>query len=435
MKTFAWDDLLRHHPIFSKIDHKRVQWLLDDEVSLERLYPAGTTILREGEVGDSVFVIGSGLVDVTLSGGEGKKASVAALRRGEIFGEMAFFEHRPRSATLVATEASTVLEIKGPKFSALIDEYPDIEFKVLLKMSERLRSADALILATQMSNVDDKLRRFEERQDVQQKVVDASMKSAMAIFDHTKLRSDEIINAADRSRAKIAAAATVIGGFATIVITMLGLFGFKEMWNLSQAVSQVQKQSEEAKKYSDEAENSSNRLRGIEREWKRSVLDRLYLPQFKEALRGNSPGDAADLFERVQKVDEAGETLSLLLAYIEEDLVLAAKPVQGDGAVKVSNFVKVLQSIAGGIDEKKAKEKAKAYYVLLAYAALTRATEFDSKETLEAMRQHVSKHKASTFDGLISDAAKKRFDEEKDTGKRRELQRIADVAAGRSATR
>jgi len=66
VKTFDWADLLDHHPIFSSLNDKEVRRLLQDEVSNERSYAAGTTIIHAGEVGDSILLIGAGSLDAVL---------------------------------------------------------------------------------------------------------------------------------------------------------------------------------------------------------------------------------------------------------------------------------------------------------------------------------------------------------------------------------
>src|SRR2546426_11539318 len=97
VKTFAWAELLHHHPIFSALNDKEVRSLLQDEVSKERSYAAGTTILHAGEVGDSILLIGAGSLDAVVPLDGGKQINLSVMRKGEVFGEMGFFEARPRS--------------------------------------------------------------------------------------------------------------------------------------------------------------------------------------------------------------------------------------------------------------------------------------------------------------------------------------------------
>jgi small-conductance mechanosensitive channel/CRP-like cAMP-binding protein len=77
-------------------------------VSRERLYGAGQTVVREGEAGDSLFVVATGRVRVTS--GEGR-AEVATIAEGGYFGEMSLLTGAPRSATVSAVTDCLLLEI------------------------------------------------------------------------------------------------------------------------------------------------------------------------------------------------------------------------------------------------------------------------------------------------------------------------------------
>lgn len=139
MQSFNWQGLLRHHSLFSSLNEAEIAQLLKDEASQERAYPPGSVILREGEFGDSLFLIGSGSVQVTLQGPEGQLIPLAILQADEFFGELAVLERRPRSATVTAREQCLLLEVKGEAFRKLLEAHPDLRSKVYTKMSERLR--------------------------------------------------------------------------------------------------------------------------------------------------------------------------------------------------------------------------------------------------------------------------------------------------------
>lgn len=139
MTSFNWQNLLRSHPIFSRLHEEELANLLRDEVSQERVYPHGTVILRGGEVGDSVFLIHSGSVQVLLGGTEGPLVSLAVLQGGEIFGEMAVVERRPRSATVLARENCLLLEIAGEEIRKLLVVHPEMQVKLYTVIRDRLR--------------------------------------------------------------------------------------------------------------------------------------------------------------------------------------------------------------------------------------------------------------------------------------------------------
>lgn len=72
MKAFHWAKLVRNHPFLSSLDEKHLQWLLTEDVSTECSYEPGALIFREGDVGDSIFLIGSGSAEAVLSAGGGQ---------------------------------------------------------------------------------------------------------------------------------------------------------------------------------------------------------------------------------------------------------------------------------------------------------------------------------------------------------------------------
>ncbi|HEU4370789.1 MAG TPA: ATP-binding protein [Methylomirabilota bacterium] len=154
MKTFDWGEFLRHDSFLSTQEEKTRQWLVTDEASSEHTYEPGTLIIREGEPGDSIFVIGSGSADALLSVDGDQDILLSVMRRGETFGEMGFFERRPRSATVRARETCVVLEIKREALLSLAEAHPEIGFKILLHVTERLRSKNEQILTLHLKSVE-----------------------------------------------------------------------------------------------------------------------------------------------------------------------------------------------------------------------------------------------------------------------------------------
>ena len=154
MKGLEWAELLRQHPLLSSLDDRHVYWLVSEDVSTERAYAPGAVIFREGDEGDSIFLIGSGSAEAVLGDGRGQTILLSLMLTGETFGEMAFFEGKPRSATVRARDGCVVLEIRGQELRRLADARPDIELGVLLTVSERLRSKNEQILALHLKAVE-----------------------------------------------------------------------------------------------------------------------------------------------------------------------------------------------------------------------------------------------------------------------------------------
>lgn len=98
-------------------------------------YEPGEVVFEEGEVGDSLFMILSGEVEVSkLVGGESQH--IGTLGPGEYFGEMALLGRRPRSASTRAATALDLLVLPGSDFSALTETLTEFrgEFEQIAKM-------------------------------------------------------------------------------------------------------------------------------------------------------------------------------------------------------------------------------------------------------------------------------------------------------------
>lgn len=106
-------------------EHIRVASLLD-----EQRFAAGTHILKDGEQGDRMYLLLEGEVWVMKRG-----AKVAALQRGDLFGEMALLDKAPRSADVVAFKNSTCLSLDRKKFHSLIRECSPASVKVLWSLA------------------------------------------------------------------------------------------------------------------------------------------------------------------------------------------------------------------------------------------------------------------------------------------------------------
>lgn len=105
------------------------------------VYHDGETIVRQGEMGDSMFVIQQGSVEV-LREEAGRTFRLRELGPGELFGEMALCENTPRSATVRAVGEARVLTVDKRTFLRRVQEDPSLAFRVLQTMSARIRLLD-----------------------------------------------------------------------------------------------------------------------------------------------------------------------------------------------------------------------------------------------------------------------------------------------------
>jgi CRP-like cAMP-binding protein len=111
--------------------------------SLGKIYADGEEIIRQGNVGDSMYVVQSGRVEVVQKVEAGHDQHLAFLEAGDFFGEMAVFEKERRSATVRAAGEARVLKIDKKTLLRRIREDPLLAVNLLKTMSHRIRELDA----------------------------------------------------------------------------------------------------------------------------------------------------------------------------------------------------------------------------------------------------------------------------------------------------
>jgi hypothetical protein len=131
----AYETVAGHLPIKSRIRFKEDKVTLGD---LGKLYTEGEIIVRQGEVGDCMYVIQSGKVEV-IKEEEGKEVKLAELAEGDFFGEMALFEKDVRSASVRPLGEVRILTVDKKMFLRKIHDDPSLAFRIMKKMSHRIR--------------------------------------------------------------------------------------------------------------------------------------------------------------------------------------------------------------------------------------------------------------------------------------------------------
>ena len=112
-----------------------------EEGALGREYSDGEIICREGEIGNCLYVIQAGEVEVVRQE-SGSEVVTSSLQTGAIFGEMAIIDRQPRSRTVRAKGKARVLTLDKKAFLRRVHEDPSLAFQILRQMSLRIRSQD-----------------------------------------------------------------------------------------------------------------------------------------------------------------------------------------------------------------------------------------------------------------------------------------------------
>ena len=148
------EKLLKSIPILQKLDEEELRQVL--KIARPVQFPRGKVILKEGEAGETMYIIAEGAVEVSktlVMMGERedvqdreKILTKLSAEDHAIFGEVALFEQSKRTATVVALTDCRMLEISKSDFLRLAEENPRIGYRITRNIVQllcsRLRKTD-----------------------------------------------------------------------------------------------------------------------------------------------------------------------------------------------------------------------------------------------------------------------------------------------------
>jgi CRP/FNR family transcriptional regulator, cyclic AMP receptor protein len=128
-------EMLRNIPMFSTMDAARLKLL---SFTSERVsYMAGEEFIKQGEVGESAFVIMSGDAEVIIETAEGPLI-VGTVGANQLVGEIALLHSGRRTATIRAKTPISCLLLSKDVFFHLLREFPDFSLAVMRDLAARL---------------------------------------------------------------------------------------------------------------------------------------------------------------------------------------------------------------------------------------------------------------------------------------------------------
>lgn len=127
--------ILKSIDLFSKISEEDLLVVAMEIETIE--YQAGRMVIKQGDLGTSMYIIVSGEVRVDID-----DKTVATLREKNIFGELAIFDPEPRSATITTIQDTVVFKIESDVIYDLISRYTNVARGIIKILCQRLREAN-----------------------------------------------------------------------------------------------------------------------------------------------------------------------------------------------------------------------------------------------------------------------------------------------------
>lgn len=126
----------------------------------QHIYGPGEVVIRQGDKGDSFFVVAEGALSVWRSERNETNVPIKTIKEGEVFGEMAVFTGNPRSASVVSMGESRLLAIERQDLLSMIKSSPE----TLEKLSELIATRqDELRMQRELHQSDDEIKNLTKR--------------------------------------------------------------------------------------------------------------------------------------------------------------------------------------------------------------------------------------------------------------------------------
>jgi len=124
-------------PLFEAMKPDELDEVL--KLSSERRVPRGASLFQKGDAGSSMMAVLTGRVRVSSVSAEGKEITLNVIDPGEVFGEIALLDGKPRSADCSAIEETTLLVLERRHFLPFLRRNEDLYLRLLAVLCEKLR--------------------------------------------------------------------------------------------------------------------------------------------------------------------------------------------------------------------------------------------------------------------------------------------------------
>src|SRR5882724_10994089 len=160
-------DSLSRIPLFKRLTSEELEQLAQEVDQVQ--FDADETIFNEQDKGDALYVVESGSVRIWVLDEDVKPVTLAELKPGEFFGELAVLDRGPRSTNATAIVETALHRLSSDDFQKFLMEHPDVAIDVICEIGARMRQTNVLVSkrATRNINVE-----MEERATIGQRVAD-----------------------------------------------------------------------------------------------------------------------------------------------------------------------------------------------------------------------------------------------------------------------
>jgi potassium-dependent mechanosensitive channel len=118
----------------------------------EHLFAAGETLVRQGDEGNSFFIIHNGGVIVCVEGAKGERTEVAHLEKDDFFGEMSLLTGEKRTATITAATDTSVLVLSKESLAEMMVQNDHLAEQLAKVLAHRSQDSQAKLATSRDAN-------------------------------------------------------------------------------------------------------------------------------------------------------------------------------------------------------------------------------------------------------------------------------------------
>ena len=156
-------------------------------------YGPGAVVFRQGDTGDRLYIVQSGVLEILTKTGESSDATpVAYLGKGEVLGELALITGSPRTATARSPEHATVFTLEQAVFRDLMSTLPSFAQNLCLVLAKRLEATTLKIPRVSSKQLQGNLKYF-DLATVMQTLIGSHQTGVLAVQDSAKQTIAELL--------------------------------------------------------------------------------------------------------------------------------------------------------------------------------------------------------------------------------------------------
>src|SRR6202165_4928230 len=138
-------------PSFNRLWPRELEHLAEDVDQVN--YAAGETIFNEHDRGDSLYVVETGSVRIWVIDEDVSEVTLAELKPGDFFGELAVLDRGERSSSATAIVDTHLHRLSSDDFQQFLIEHPDAAIDVICEIAQRMRQTNLLVSKRAARNI------------------------------------------------------------------------------------------------------------------------------------------------------------------------------------------------------------------------------------------------------------------------------------------